>query len=130
MKTMIMLLLFVAIVCVSFDVNAEESIDCSKYEGTVWLGEITNPAKMNVRIQIFNNERINGDNLIGLPGPYFSKVLRPKEKAFIEYQCGENSIIFKHGNAYKSLDFHVPNTFFKGDNPLFKQELKAKKTSI
>ena len=128
----IMLIIVSLFLLFSINTYAEEPFDCSKYEDFIWEGTITNPTKLLLRIKVYNNERINGDKLIGLPPPYFNVLLKPGETAQIEYQCGENSIIFvdEKIKSFRSLDFHVPNTFLNGKSKLFKYELMMKKTKI
>jgi hypothetical protein len=110
-------------------ISHANDFDCSKYEGTLWLGTITNPTEIDLRVQVFNNERFNKQDLIGLPPPYFDVVIKPGETKNINYKCGENSIIFidEKTNSFRSLDFHVPNSFLNGKTNIFKYKLEIKR---
>jgi hypothetical protein len=130
----LMMLLCMVIVSVSSYVQAEEEkpFDCSEHEGTTWQGQITNPSDVPHRIQLFSNEIGKDKTLIGLPGPYFTKVMQAGETVTVNYQCGENSAIYKDmdSNSYKAMDFHVPGTFLDGENEKFKMELNTKKSNV
>ena len=109
-----------------------EEFDCSKHQDKTWLGQVTNPLDVVVTIELYNNEKLKDTDMIGITAPYFKATLQPNETANVEYQCGENSVIYRiHGtNEFKSLDFHVPNTFLDKDNPNFEYELQGKRTNI
>jgi hypothetical protein len=130
MKKIAFMLLLAMVFCVS--AHADEKFDCKKHSGVVWVGQITNPSKIPIKLEIYNNEKVEGTDLIGVDNPYFEMNLQPGESVEVEYQCGENSIIMidEQSKSFKAMDFHVPNTFLKGDNPLFKYELKQKRIDI
>jgi len=121
------------ICCLSFLVGTSwgEEDYCIKNSGAVFVGSVTNPLEVEVEISIFNNERVNGTDLIGMDEPYFKAVLAPGETKKIEYKCGDNSVIYRvtSTNQFKSLDFNVPETF-KNREPGFEYELRTEKLNI
>lgn len=120
-----------AIICISllFSANlyAEE---CSP--DIIWEGEITNPTDKILHIKIYNNEKVNGTDMVGMDSPYIDIIMQPRETRKIEYECGKNSIHFidKETNTYKSMDFEVPGTFIEGKNPQFLFQKRSEKLSL
>jgi len=104
---------------------------CTKNPKAVFVGSVTNPLEVKVQISIFNNEKVNGTDMIGVDAPYFQAVLAPGETKNIEYECGDNSVIYRivGTNTFKSLDFNVPKSF-KDGKPGFEYELKTEKLNI
>lgn len=127
MKTIVSLILILFLL-LSINTYAED-FDCSKYKNVTWLGTITNPTKMILRVKVYNNERFNEKDLVGIPPPYFDVIIKPGESKNIEYKCGDNSIIFidEKTNSFRSLDFNVPNSFLDGKTKIFKYQLKIKR---